>query len=339
MATELPVTEGNRSGVPGSGVLEFAVFSISVKAALKWEQAERDLDIVELWSGVGSIKGAGVERGFSCAAADLLDTPPCDLTTLDGFRTALVLVLRLRVGGLLTMAPPCGSFCWLCMSKCKRSAENGFRGSEHLPAVHRGNLMADVAAFFFFVGLERNIEILMENPPRSTLRHYEQCSSKFNGSYGQVFVANTFRCSFATPGQDAVPAVKKQYKFLCNKPWVLKIERACTCEAHEKMINRNGDAITGRFDVLRDSGAYPVELGRAIVALGADLPPLSDQPSSSGVPRVPESRHKRRRTARATRKSTSPRRRTCWTAAASSSDSDVQAASHPRQAWPCSDSE
>ena len=79
---------------------------------------QRDLDVVELWSGAGHIAGAARESGHVAAEFDIERIPghtnvagPTseDITTKGGFRRALRLVLRLRAGGLLWMAPLCCS--------------------------------------------------------------------------------------------------------------------------------------------------------------------------------------------------------------------------------------
>jgi len=110
---------------------------------------QRDLDVVELWSGAGHIAGAARESGHVAAEFDIERIPghtnvagPTseDITTKGGFRRALRLVLRLRAGGLLWMA-------------------SNFGGDTSYLPVEQGNYMAMVAMFFALVALCRDVHI------------------------------------------------------------------------------------------------------------------------------------------------------------------------------------
>ena len=101
-------------------------------------QGTRDLDVGELWSGVGNVAAAARDNGHSAAEFDLDRVPGYtnvpgpsneDITTEAGFLKALGLVLRLR---------PAGSWVFPDSPKCKRKASN-FDGDTAYPPVFQGN--------------------------------------------------------------------------------------------------------------------------------------------------------------------------------------------------------
>ena len=112
----------------------FGFTALSLLADPRFASSPRDLDIVELFSGVGSIAQAAQRLGFAAQAFDKGRCPPnsnsplspaCeDLTVPAGFFNAAALVVRLRVGGLLWMAPVCASWVFYNVSRTKRSASN-----------------------------------------------------------------------------------------------------------------------------------------------------------------------------------------------------------------------
>ena len=105
----------------------------------------RDLDIVEICSGVGAITQAGWDAELNAAPFDkfringitnIIGSPHNeDLTTEPGFLNAVKLVMRLRVGGLLWLAPVCASWVYLNVSRTKRSVENDYWGDTNYPPV------------------------------------------------------------------------------------------------------------------------------------------------------------------------------------------------------------
>lgn len=77
------------------------VYSLGVADVLSdasWEPAHRDLDVLEVWSGVASVQRAALARGLKAEAFDYIHGPHQDLVTEVGFRNVLKLVMRLRSG-------------------------------------------------------------------------------------------------------------------------------------------------------------------------------------------------------------------------------------------------
>jgi hypothetical protein len=80
----------------------------------------RDLDVFEVWAGVGSIVKAARRHKLNAASMEILDDSSQDVSSASGFMNAVQLVLSLKIGGLLWLAPVCSSFVWLSSSVCKR---------------------------------------------------------------------------------------------------------------------------------------------------------------------------------------------------------------------------
>ena len=80
----------------------------------------RDLDVFEVWAGVGSIVKAARRHKLNAASMEILDDSSQDASSASGFMNAVRLVLSLKIGGLLWLAPVCSSFVWLSSSVCKR---------------------------------------------------------------------------------------------------------------------------------------------------------------------------------------------------------------------------
>lgn len=111
---------------------QLKLFGNTVKSILEANDLrDRDLDVVELWSGVGSIVKAA--RNHVAVPFDINRRPGVtdlegpgneDITSPAGFNKALDYVLRLRPSGLLFMAPVCSSFSFCNMHNTKRNRDN-----------------------------------------------------------------------------------------------------------------------------------------------------------------------------------------------------------------------
>ena len=142
-----------------AGLCGLVVFGWSVDGVLRSALAAdtaRDLDVVELFSGVGAVHRAAQSLGLRSAVFDkfrikgVTDQPGGseseDMAEEAGFLSALGLVLRLREGGLLIQGPPCSSFVGLNAANCRRSAANGYMGDESYGPVRVGNALAKAPA-------------------------------------------------------------------------------------------------------------------------------------------------------------------------------------------------
>ena len=96
------------------------VFGLTLENALNMPEAAapREVDVVELWCGVGSIVAAASAAGYVVRKFDKHRVPgvtdtegrACeDLLSECRFMSAVRCVLAIRIGGLLWMAPVCSS--------------------------------------------------------------------------------------------------------------------------------------------------------------------------------------------------------------------------------------
>jgi len=203
--------------------------------------------------GVSNVPGQGCE----------------DFTHIDGFQNALKLVMRLRPGGLLAMAPDCSSFGFGPSSLTLRTSMN-FAGDESHEFVRQGNLMAHTAAFFLCLAILREVEAFMENPSGSTIFSFLDGTLKLFRSPG-VEPLYTFygdRCAYLSNEERATQNYKKHYKFLSTGRWIQKAMKLCSCGSvpHEPLmdVDESGRR-TGRREHMKRSGQYPPALGQAIV--------------------------------------------------------------------------
>ena len=119
------------------------VHGLTVVAVLnshEWMQLPRDLDCVEIFAGVGSIAAAAAEKGLRAAAYDKGRIPGAteeteDILTLQGFRGAIALVLRLVSHGLLWLASDCSSWGFLNPTHFESPTQKGHTRNKHNPHV------------------------------------------------------------------------------------------------------------------------------------------------------------------------------------------------------------
>jgi len=231
----------------------------------------RDLDVVELWSGVGSVAAAGTEYGFSAAAFDLDRIPGItnvpgesleDILTDTGFQKALDLVCRLREGGLLIEAPVCSSFVFPDSARTKRKTGH-FTGDETYVPVMQGNLGAHIAVFLLLVAMGRQCHGLLENPAGSTLWSYIRQFTRALQKLPSVIVE---RCSFDT---SPYPRLFKKYKISGTGAWIRRLARPCQCpdNVHQHSMYDANTGRTGNVSLLKKSASYPPAMGMHIISV------------------------------------------------------------------------
>ena len=231
-----------------------------------WNSAPRDLDLVELWSGVEALARQAATIGLQAECHDQLKRPgdsSYDITTLEGFSAALKLVMRIRAGGLLGMGPDCSSFVFVSSPHAQRKSTNWSGNTQH-QFVRDGNLMASMAAFFMCIAVARGVEAFMENPVGSMIFSFlRDTLSKLTWTT----TAYLDRCAFVSESQRVAEPWLKTCKFLATGKWILQAIKRCSCtQAHAELmdIGPNGER-TGRKDDMKRSGAYPDALGVSLV--------------------------------------------------------------------------
>ena len=255
------------------------VFGLSINAVLRSDIATvaRDLDVVDGFCGEGAIHTHAAQHGFRAEAFDKFRVPgvtdscfehSCEDMTLEvGFQRVLRLVLRLRIGGLLTMGPPCSSFVMLNAKNCQRKEWNDFRGDEGYKPVQVGNLLATASAFLMVLAHLRGVHVAIENPPGSTIWKFSPLTEALEicGSHSVV----TPRCAWSI---EAIGnRMQKYFRFCCSASWIQRLRRKCPCgsKGHMKLtvlrIVNGRKRFTGKRVALLKSAAYPAKLGAAII--------------------------------------------------------------------------
>jgi len=246
------------------------VFGLTVHAVLsssEWLQIARDLDVVEIFSGVESVVTAAWERGLRAKGFDKLHCAQDDITTPEGFRRAVTLVMRLVAGGLLWLAPVCSSWVWMNSKNCKRKKDNGYRGNLTYKPVLLGNVIAEASAFLTLLAYRRLCEAAVENPIRSVIFKYRPVQQVAEAL--QMVPVITYRCAFS--GAPYGERFQKGFRFLATGAWIEQTSERCCCPGgvHKQLVKISFSGgkrrVTGIQSALMVSGAYPRALGRRIV--------------------------------------------------------------------------
>jgi len=252
------------------------IMGLTLAAALDSAPADRDLDVVELWAGVGSIAGAATRAQYRAAAFDLHRVPGVtdmpgegceDLTTMTGFKAAVSLVLRLREGGLLALGPDCSSFTFPNSSRHKRTLHDVLGDTEYLP-VSIGNLMAVIAVFLCQLAIVRRAHFALENPGDSHLfRFIEEVFPPWASWRSlHLFSQSVSRCPYDDSPE---PKLGKLYKWVSSCPGIKGLNARCKCQgAHRRLgIRRSDGTWCGDCGALAESAAYPMRLGEALIKM------------------------------------------------------------------------
>ena len=172
-----------------------------------------------------AVAGSAAERGLVTHAIEKDAAPhdaEFDLLSAIGFLHAVALVLRLKIGWLLWLAPVGSSVCWLSLSQTKRSPENDFRGDQTNDNVREGNRGAEVATFLCVLAWAHSAEACLENPPGSKIwKHPPLVNMQETLMLGRssLHTAVVNRCVFDTTSPIGEKYGKK-YKFLATGAWV-----------------------------------------------------------------------------------------------------------------------
>ena len=274
-STRSPPMDALAAGARLCSIVVFGIHTIqSVISDPVLQSLPRDLDLVELWSGVGSFVAAGL--ALECAAAAFYlrwnpgvtdaDGPGSEvLSTQAGFINACRLIMRVRPRGLVHQAPECSSFVFAPVSVTGRSKEN-FAGDPNSSCAQVGNQKAMIAMFLFCLAATRGCHCLMENPAGSMI--FSFLDPFLRPLMRHLVVSCCDRCAY----QEDAPresVYKKHYKWLCSGTWIRKAMRQCSCgnKRHEPlMIEDSAGHKNGRSQHLKNSAAYPKGLGMQIVA-------------------------------------------------------------------------
>ena len=268
-----------------------------VLQASTWADVPRNLDCLEVFAGVGSVAAAAAELGLRSATYDKYRIPGStetteDLSTEAGLRTAIGLVMRLAPSALLWLAPVCRSWGFMNCSRCKRNAANGFEGDTTYPPVVEGNALVAATVFLMLLAAARGVRVAMENPKDSDIFRYPLVVRLEAALHLTSAIADRCAYSSAPYGKRYL----KAFRFIATGTWIRGVAATCTCPngIHLSLV-RTTKAADGRLRIsgiparLRESGSYPLPLGRKIVQCACPGRPLQQSESwdvaPSSVPR------------------------------------------------------
>ena len=123
--------------------LKLTFFGITLASVMQDSQLlglPRDLDVAEIFSQAQSVGNAARDIGLQGQAHDKEDG---DIRSKAGFYAGLKLIMRLKEGGLLVLAPECKTFGFACRNQHKRTKEN-VEGDTSWNEVEAGSLTQDM---------------------------------------------------------------------------------------------------------------------------------------------------------------------------------------------------
>ena len=126
----------------------------------------RNLDLIDLFAGKARIARWATLAGLHAIAIDKLYGGHMDILTPVGLALIILLVLRIKVGGLLAAGPQCSSWVWLCRKVTKRSKENPL-GAKSNQSVLDGNATNSSMALLCYLGSLLSWDWLIEQPKSS----------------------------------------------------------------------------------------------------------------------------------------------------------------------------
>ena len=226
---------------------EWRLYGWNLEAALTCELASsnRDLDVLELWSGVAEIRRQARILGQRSEGFDKKSNPSQDIALRVGFDILLAQVLRLRPGGLLTVASDC-------------------------------SLMV--------LAVLRGVEVVLENPPPSWLWRlpFVNVGLSYAARHlGRAMVSQVVaKCAYQS-GLAVAKRTSKHFRFVTFGDWIDGLAATCSCGvgAHAGLCKTfvqqdTGKAknvglvrTTGRPKELQQSGEYPPLLAATLAAI------------------------------------------------------------------------
>lgn len=239
------------------------VFGHSVEEILSnpdW-QGERDLDALEIFAGVESVKTAADDEGLRAMAIDKdKDAVNHDLTTETGFLYVCSVLMMVVVNGLCWIAPVCSSMGFPNSKNTKRTKKNPEGDLDYLPN-QVGNHFATVAAFFVQMCRLRSIHWVIENPRGSFIfmTSYLQPTLQWATPNWRIC---TVMCAFS----QGKKKIMKPLTLVGSHQWIVKMKRTCSCKnGHLQTMPLNANGKPCGSPALKGSQAYTRMFGRQVV--------------------------------------------------------------------------
>ena len=248
------------------------------------QSTPRDLDSLELFAGRAEISHAVARKGLQAVAYDksYSNTDINDLTSVDGFKRAVALTLRVKEHGTLFAAPVCSSWVWIGRSGSGRSSASA-AGDRSNPRIRHANQMVVHLVFVLLLAWVRGVQLYVENPVSSLINFF----SPFKELVDTVLLhkATVHLGSYGAESQKSVT-------IWSTSPLVhrLKVPKVPSLV---KLASRTSSGVTGKGKELKVSQAYPRRFGEVVAKLvqenlrAASSEDLMEGPCGNPVPKRP----------------------------------------------------
>ena len=138
------------------------------------EPPQRTLDVLEVFSGQGHLWQACSDTGLSARGFDNRQAWEEDVALFDGFMLLLLLVLSVKEGGLIWLAPPCSWWVFLSHHNHQRKEANQWTGKVEDPKVQRANHIAAATSAVVRLAMSRLVQVVIEQPADSCMFNFPE---------------------------------------------------------------------------------------------------------------------------------------------------------------------
>lgn len=227
--------------------------------------AHSTLDVVEYWSGVGTISKNCIKRGLATKSFDKLYHSLHDAHKPGGFRLWVLTMTYVKQFGFAWLAPTCSSWIWLTRSQTKRSSANPM-GCEGHYLTRDGNASVVRVLILLTLSILIDVEACVEQPLSSLMPKVPAFARVLQTEGRWRAWERTFTWLGAFGGLSHKPTV-----FLSNASWVKGLRRK---KQHGqpmlRLVTKKGKKVTGICHRLAHSAGYPEQLGETVADALAD---------------------------------------------------------------------
>ena len=228
------------------------------------EPPQRTLDVLEVFSGRGHLWQACSDSGLSARGFDNRQAWEEDVTLFDGFMLLLLLVLSVKEGGLIWLAPPCSWWVFLSHHNHQRTAANQWAGKVEDPKVQRANHIAAATSAVVRLAMSRQVQVVIEQPADSCMFNFPEMAKAARALpfRGIRTYLRSFDPSFPCP---------KPIQLWGSCHWLKHLRRN---KPFDNTVAQNTYQVTADGHVsggsgLADTATYPRAFGEAVATLAA----------------------------------------------------------------------
>ena len=223
------------------------------------EPPARTLDVLEVFSGAGNLWKACAAMGLAARGFDNRQSVEEDVGLFDGFMLLLLLVMSVKEGGLIWLAPPCSWWIFLSHHNHQRAKSNGWSGKSHNRNVLKANHIVSVVSVVVRLAVSMKVQIVIEQPSDSCMFRFPELAKAaralpFRGirTYLRSFDPE-FPCPKPLQLWGSCSWLRNLYR---NKPTNVTVgEATYRVTADGKVCGGSG---------LEDTATYPLAFGEAV---------------------------------------------------------------------------